>query len=135
MKKLVRMPSRTSAATSPGADTSAVNQTRTLGGDSEKRTTERRERGDLGKPPGSPDELERAAFPQYWPFPANPFRRAVNQKDREFVVGLFGSPLSGVRTRLRRALAKCHRARVVYCICVAFTLRSRQNDADFQWGS
>src|ERR1035438_3607629 len=35
--------------------------------------------------------LERAAFPQYGPFPASPCRRAVNQKDREFVVGLFGS--------------------------------------------
>src|ERR1017187_1732286 len=39
----------------------------------------------------SPGKLERAAFPQYWPFPASPCRRAVNQKDKEFVVGLFGS--------------------------------------------
>src|ERR1700680_4516585 len=30
--------------------------------------------------------------PQYWLFPANPRCRAVNRKDREFVVGLFGSP-------------------------------------------
>src|ERR1035437_1853273 len=30
--------------------------------------------------------------PQYWPFPASPCRRAVNQQDKEFVVGLFGSP-------------------------------------------
>src|ERR1700680_2247601 len=29
--------------------------------------------------------------PQYWLFPANPRCRAVNRKDREFVVGLFGS--------------------------------------------
>src|ERR1017187_8862269 len=39
----------------------------------------------------SPGKLERAAFPQYWPFPASPCRRAVNQKDKEFVAGLFGS--------------------------------------------
>src|ERR1017187_4204294 len=53
---------------------------------------ERPGRGDLGKPTGSPDKLERAAFPQFWPFPASPWRRAVNQKDKEFVAGLFGSP-------------------------------------------
>src|ERR1017187_9906036 len=52
---------------------------------------ERPGRGDLGKPTGSPDKLERAAFPQFWPFPASPWRRAVNQKDKEFVAGLFGS--------------------------------------------
>jgi hypothetical protein len=46
----------------------------------------------LGKPTGSPGKLERGAFPQYWLFPANPRCRAVNRKDREFVVGLFGSP-------------------------------------------
>jgi hypothetical protein len=46
----------------------------------------------LGKPTGRPGKLERAAFPQYWPFPTSPCRRAVNQKRREFVVGLFGSP-------------------------------------------
>ena len=45
----------------------------------------------MGKPTGSPGKLERAAFPQYGPFPASPCRRAVNQKDKEFVVGLFGS--------------------------------------------
>ena len=49
------------------------------------------ERGNLGKPTGSPGKLERAAFPQYGPFPASPCRRAVNQKAREFVVGLCGS--------------------------------------------
>src|ERR1017187_9392165 len=51
---------------------------------------ERPGRGDLGKPTGSPDKLERAAFPQYWPFPASPCHRAVNQKDKEFVIGLLG---------------------------------------------
>ena len=45
----------------------------------------------MGKPTGNPGKLERAGFPQYWPFPASPCRRAVNQKDKEFVVGLFGS--------------------------------------------
>src|SRR5450759_2677533 len=34
---------------------------------------------------------ERSRFPQYWPFPASPCRRAVNQKGREFVAGSFGS--------------------------------------------
>ena len=29
--------------------------------------------------------------PQYWPFPASPRRRAVNQKRREFVAGSYGS--------------------------------------------
>ena len=62
-----------------------------LGGDSETRTSERPGRCDLGKPTGSPGKLERGAFPQYWLFPAIPCRRAVNQKGREFVVGLFGS--------------------------------------------
>ena len=45
----------------------------------------------MGKPTGSPGKLERSAFPQYWPFPASPCRRAVNQKDKEFVAGLVGS--------------------------------------------
>ena len=68
-----------------------------LGGDSETRTSERPGRCDLGKPTGSPGKLERGAFPQYWLFPPSPCRRAVNRKDREFVVGLFGSP-NGTRT-------------------------------------
>src|ERR1039458_8040722 len=34
---------------------------------------------------------ERSRFPQYWPFPASPRRRAVNQKRREFVAGSYGS--------------------------------------------
>src|SRR5271157_611801 len=63
-----------------------------LGGVSETRTPERRKRGDLDNPTCSPGKLERAAFPQHWPFPARPCRRAVNQKARKFVVGLFGSP-------------------------------------------
>ena len=45
----------------------------------------------MGEPTGSPGKLERAALPQYGPFPASPCRRSVNQKRREFVVGLFGS--------------------------------------------
>src|ERR1017187_10075181 len=47
---------------------------------------------------GSPGKLERAAFPQYWPFPASPCRRAANQKGREFVVGLCGSA-NRIRTK------------------------------------
>src|ERR1022692_4873721 len=35
---------------------------------------------------------ERSRFPQYWPFPASPRRRAVNQKRREFVARSYGSP-------------------------------------------
>ena len=46
----------------------------------------------MGKPTGSPGKLERGAFPQDWPFLANPRCRAVNRKGSEFVVGLFGSP-------------------------------------------
>jgi len=42
---------------------------------------------------GSPGKLERGVFPEYWPFPANPRCRGVNQKGSEFVVGLFGSPI------------------------------------------
>src|ERR1019366_3797813 len=34
---------------------------------------------------------ERSRFPQYWPLPASPRRRAVNQKRREFVAGSYGS--------------------------------------------
>src|ERR1039458_9414642 len=41
-----------------------------LGGDSETRTPERPKRGDLDNPTCSPGKLERAAFPQCWPFPA-----------------------------------------------------------------
>src|ERR1017187_3430285 len=43
---------------------------------------------------------ERSRFPQYWPFPASPRRRAVNQKRREFVAGSYGSP-SRARTHRR----------------------------------
>ena len=56
----------------------------------------------MGKPTASPGRLERAAFPQYWPFPASPCRRAVNQKAREFVVGLFGSPIATVTEMEKR---------------------------------
>jgi hypothetical protein len=38
---------------------------------------------------------ERSRFPQYWPFPASPRRRAVNQKRREFVQGFAQSGPQG----------------------------------------
>ena len=51
-------------------------------------------------------EQERGPFAQYWPFPASPCRRAVNQKGREFEVGIFGSPN---RTRTTDLLVNSHR--------------------------
>jgi hypothetical protein len=65
-----------------------------LGGDSETCPSER---------------LERGAFPQYWLFPANPRCRAVNRKDREFVVRLFGSP-----NRIRTDSLLVNRANLSY---------------------
>jgi hypothetical protein len=77
-----------------------------LGGDSETRTSERPGRCDLGKPTGSTGKLERGAFPRYWLFPPSPCRRAVNRKDKEFVVGLFGS---ANRIRTTDLLVNAHR--------------------------
>jgi hypothetical protein len=74
------------------ADASAVNQTRILGGDSETRAPEKDRSGNVGKPTGSPGKPERGAFQRYWPFSASPCLSAVNRKDKEFAVGLFGSP-------------------------------------------
>ena len=54
-------------------------------------------------------EHERGPFAQYWPFPANPRCRAVNQKGREFEVGLFGSP-----NRIRTDSLLVNRANLSY---------------------
>src|SRR6266851_1029640 len=63
-----------------------------VSGDTEKGAREWANEPDLGAGTGLIVEQERGPFAQYWPFPASPCRRAVNQKGREFEVGLFGSP-------------------------------------------
>src|SRR5947199_6372670 len=77
-----------------------------LRGDSETRSSERSEPCQWGKPPGTPGKLETGAFPQDWPFPASSTLPRVNRTDREFVVGLFGSPN---RTRMYNLLVDSQR--------------------------
>src|ERR1039458_9066521 len=69
-----------------------------LGGDSETRTLKGPGEATWASRRAALAKLERAAFPQHWPFPASPCRRAVNQKDKEFVAGAIFSGMAMVLT-------------------------------------
>jgi hypothetical protein len=59
-------------------------------------------------------EKQRGPFAQYWPFPATPRQRDVNQKGKEFEVGLFGSAnIARFEVALRRGhFVGTHQAQV-----------------------
>ena len=64
----------------------AVNQRALVIGDTEKGAREWGQRAKSGGGYRSNCRTGERPFAQYWPFPASPCRRAVNQKGREFVV-------------------------------------------------
>jgi len=77
---------------------SAVNQTLIVGGDSETRTPETTGEERLGKASWPPQQAGENASPAVSAISAGSYRRAVNRKNREFVVGLSASP-NRIRTR------------------------------------
>jgi hypothetical protein len=80
-----------------------------LGGDTENVAQQRIKIAHLIGRLAMGPHLRETAFTQYWPFPANPRCRAANRKDREFVVGLFGSP-----NRIRTDSLLVNRANLSY---------------------